>query len=402
VNPSLFSRTSFSLAVALLTLPSAVRADEAADRLAKFREAAEKGDAEAQFQVGRSYFWAQGEKRNDAVAAEWFRKAAEQGHAKAQNNLGYMYVEGRGVKPDKQEAAKWLSLAAEQGPGMAQDDLGVMFSNGQGVPKDLVQAEKWYRKAAGQGLPEAFWHLGELCYFGGEGVKLDYAEAEKWLLKAAANGKVAARNMLGVIKEQGFVRPRDLTAAAKEFELAAVAGNAKAQANLGRLYYTGQGVERNLARAWQWLTLAANQGEVGAKNYLRDTGDTFSAADLAAGQQLVEAFRPGGPVGTGPVGGGGGAASGAVQDLSAIAQELITKAEQGDVKAQQNLGRMYFHGRGVERDLAKSWQWLSLAASQGDPTAQSFFREIKTTVPADLAAKGEELADAVRQRQAKK
>lgn len=401
MNPSLFSRSSFSLVAALLSLPLAVRADEAAERLAKLQEAAEKGDAEAQFQVGRSYFWAPSEKRNDALAAEWFRKAAEQGHAKAQNNLGYMYSEGRGVKPDKQEAAKWLSQAAEQGTSAIQDDLGVMFSNGQGVPRDLAQAEKWFRKAAEQGLTEAFWHLGELSYFGGDGVKPNYVEAEKWLTKAASTGKVAARNLLGVIKEQGYVRPRDLEAAAKEFEIGAKAGNPKAQANLGRLYYTGQGVPRDLARAWQWLTLACDEGDAGAKKYLRDLSDTFSLEDVAAGQQLVEAFRTGSPAPTVNPGSRIGV-SPQPQDLSAVAQELIAKAEQGDVPAQQNLGRMYYLGLGVEKDVAKAWQWLSLAAGQGDPTARSFLGEIKSSVPADLAAKGEELANAVRQRQPKK
>ena len=41
----------------------------------------------------------------------WFLQAAERGDASAQFNLGVMYANGTGVGPDSVEAYKWLSLA---------------------------------------------------------------------------------------------------------------------------------------------------------------------------------------------------------------------------------------------------------------------------------------------------
>ncbi|MEI8290559.1 MAG: hypothetical protein WCH99_13905 [Verrucomicrobiota bacterium] len=50
-------------------------------------EAAEKGDAEAQFDLGRRYYEGDGVMTNQAESFNWFRKAGEQGHAEAQYRL---------------------------------------------------------------------------------------------------------------------------------------------------------------------------------------------------------------------------------------------------------------------------------------------------------------------------
>ena len=47
-------------------------------------------------------------------AVVWYRKAAERGNAEAQYNLGEMYRVGRIVRADVTEAVHWLKLAAEQ------------------------------------------------------------------------------------------------------------------------------------------------------------------------------------------------------------------------------------------------------------------------------------------------
>ena len=53
----------------------------------QLQQAAEQGDAEAQFILGSCYEAGDGVKQDKAEAVKWFRKAAEQGHAKAQYNL---------------------------------------------------------------------------------------------------------------------------------------------------------------------------------------------------------------------------------------------------------------------------------------------------------------------------
>jgi TPR repeat protein len=50
-------------------------------------EAAEQGDAEAQFNLGSRYIFGMGVAQDKVKAAEWYRKAAEQGHEAAQKKL---------------------------------------------------------------------------------------------------------------------------------------------------------------------------------------------------------------------------------------------------------------------------------------------------------------------------
>jgi TPR repeat protein len=86
-----------------------------------------------------------------ATAVKQFREAAEQGDAAAQYNLALMYGSGKGVPQDDTEAMKWYSKSAEQGYAYAQYNLSMVYFFGQGVPQDYVAAYKWLILAADQG-----------------------------------------------------------------------------------------------------------------------------------------------------------------------------------------------------------------------------------------------------------
>ena len=65
------------------------------DDLAKLMEAAEQGDAEAQYKAARCYAGGQGVPQDDAEAVMRFRKTADQGDALAQSRLyRYFFVLG--------------------------------------------------------------------------------------------------------------------------------------------------------------------------------------------------------------------------------------------------------------------------------------------------------------------
>jgi len=96
--------------------------------------------------------------QDSAQTREQVQQAAEKGDAKAQSNLGSMYLEGRGVAQDDAEAVKWLRKAAEQGDAKAQYNLGVAYFEGRGVAKDEAEAVKWWRKGSRAGRREAGNH----------------------------------------------------------------------------------------------------------------------------------------------------------------------------------------------------------------------------------------------------
>ena len=88
--------------------PEAAKEDQQ-QRVAKYRKAAQQGDAAAQFIMGLVYFDGRGVAQDDRQAEAWYRKSAEQGYASAQVNLGLMYFFGRGVSKDDQQAVAWFS-----------------------------------------------------------------------------------------------------------------------------------------------------------------------------------------------------------------------------------------------------------------------------------------------------
>lgn len=132
-----------------------VSKEDQQQRIAKFRKAAEQGDAASQFIMGLVYFDGRGVAQDDRQAEAWYRKAAEQGYASAQVNLGLMYFFGRGVTKDDQQAVAWLRKAADKGNAYGQYGLGLVYMVGRGVPKNNELAYFWFLLAGGQGHREA-------------------------------------------------------------------------------------------------------------------------------------------------------------------------------------------------------------------------------------------------------
>ncbi len=77
------------------------------------------------------------------------RERASKGDAEAQFTLGKNYEAGRGgLKKDYEQASAWYRLAAEQGDPYAQASLGLLYRFGKGVQRDLVQAYMWLEVSA--------------------------------------------------------------------------------------------------------------------------------------------------------------------------------------------------------------------------------------------------------------
>ena len=68
---------------------------------------------------GDRYFYGRDVEQDYAKAMEWYRKAGERGQADAQYNVGVLYENGWGVAKDIDQAKVWYQKAAEQGDGFA-------------------------------------------------------------------------------------------------------------------------------------------------------------------------------------------------------------------------------------------------------------------------------------------
>lgn len=123
-----------------------------------WRPAAEKGDPDAQFNLGQMYKLGTGVPADLAEAEKWYRLAALQGHALAEANYGMVLFEN-----GKREAAvPWLERAVLHGEPRAQYLLGVMLFNGDGVAKNWVRAYALMLRAADSGLDAATRTLAQM------------------------------------------------------------------------------------------------------------------------------------------------------------------------------------------------------------------------------------------------
>ena len=84
-----------------------------------------------------------GVEKDSKQAAHWYRMAADKGHAEAQFNLAQLYASGDGVKKDDEQAARWVSASATQGYAPAMAELGQRYSEGRGVTQDNKRAYFW-------------------------------------------------------------------------------------------------------------------------------------------------------------------------------------------------------------------------------------------------------------------
>src|SRR3954453_11487028 len=126
------------------------RADYAA-AVAIWRPLAEKGDADAEFNLGQAYRLGRGVATNLAAAKTWFERAAAQGHVDAQTTLGLLLFQNG----DQAAGLKWLKKAADQGEPRALLVYGTALVNGDSVTQNPVLGYAFVSRAAAQGLEPA-------------------------------------------------------------------------------------------------------------------------------------------------------------------------------------------------------------------------------------------------------
>jgi TPR repeat protein len=162
--------------------------------IARYKRAAELGNALAQAILGDLYSNGELVKADYEQAVKWYRMAADQGQRDGQFGLAARYILGQGVPADQNEAFRWFQAAADQGHADAQYDLATMYETGQGTSPDLPQAVHYYQLAAEQGVVKSQYRLGILLAKS-ESIERDRVAAFKWLM-LAQDSVSAARSAL--------------------------------------------------------------------------------------------------------------------------------------------------------------------------------------------------------------
>lgn len=217
------------------------------------QQAADSGDAPAQFHLSVMYAMGWGVGKNEAESLKWLQASVKQGYPPAEYALGSHYAAGAGVPQDNETAQRLLVQSAEHGLLLAQMLLGRAYEAGYpdlGIAKDMPKAVHWYRQAAAQ-CASCQYELWRIHFFG-RGVDKDY------------------------------------TVAAGHLQKAAQAGLPKAQMQLAFRYDDGQGVPKDDVKAYMWFFIAAKGGDPSARKALPLFARRISRSQAAEARTMAE------------------------------------------------------------------------------------------------------------------
>lgn len=188
------------------------------------------------------------------------RARAIAGDLAAQTELGVAYESDLGHTPDFLKVLECDTDPQVRGPYVGAYWTG-FITYPRCLPHDYPQAIRWLRAAASRGYAPAERQLG-LLYEQDYGVPVDYPVAFSLLHAAARQGDKAAGDALLLMYEHGHgpsaafpdVLAKILRSAADPRDPLQI----PAQAALGMMYATGQGVPQDYATSETWFSVAFN------------------------------------------------------------------------------------------------------------------------------------------------
>jgi len=391
-----------------------------------FSKAAAQGNANSIYELGLCYLEASGVAKNEKKGLELIRKAADGGCGEAIEYLSKLKASDEAAAVAKQEKErvkkeKAVAKAAQEKSRQEQDaakalelyNLGVSHNRGiNGCPKDPKLCVDYLTKSAALGNANAQYDLSTWYTFINDTVDLDFAKAVELLQKAATAGHVQAQARLGTgyatgryrlpidhVKAFGLLRDSaeisndpdalnclacyyssdsiskvvkaDDMKAAFLFAKAAELGNEKAQFNLGQANWYGQmGMTKNVEKAKQWLSKAAEKDLVEAVKMLSGQMSDDDGKKLA--RKLL--FKTGSPEENFALGIRFVFwSNSAIMRSTGIAQ-IEKAAEQGHVRSQYWMGHLkigsYEKNLCLPQDSAAAARWYKEAADNGHRIAQ--------------------------------
>lgn len=165
-----------------------------------FEKAAELGNADALYGLGKLYLKPEFSGYDPAKAAEYLERAAEKDNAFAKYQLGKLLCQGELVPKDIARGLPMVEELAEAGVTFASYIAGKVYLKEEGW-KDIKKAILYFRQAAEDGNSFAEYQLGKIYYFG-NGVRVDQEKGLEYLKKAASHGNEYGANLLQTIQHQ--------------------------------------------------------------------------------------------------------------------------------------------------------------------------------------------------------
>ena len=155
-------------------------------------ELAEKGNAQAQYNLGMMLNNGIGTSKNPSLALQWFEKSAQAGDPLAAYKLG-CYYGGQfkdAVAVNMEKALQYKLIAAIAGYSLAQHDVANIY----GQRNRFSDAVTWWEAAAKQGNPMSLYNLA-VTYKDGKVVAKDNVRGYAYfkISKIISEGKVSEK-----------------------------------------------------------------------------------------------------------------------------------------------------------------------------------------------------------------
>ena len=145
------------------------------------------------------YFYKQKKKYNQAMKC--FVSASEKGNRQANTEIGLLYEFGLGVDKNSEKAIEYY-LQSGTNKGLVYNNLGVKFYEGKGVTLDLNKAFDLFFKAYKFKDAMAYKNLAR-CYFEGKGVEINYQKGLEILKEGMNNNSGASYVEMSRIYKEG-------------------------------------------------------------------------------------------------------------------------------------------------------------------------------------------------------
>lgn len=295
----------------------------------------EQTDASTLIRIGWMYRYGEGLEADYQKAAFYFSKAAKAGHAWSQFNLADLYRDGGGnFTQDTEKAYMWYLLAQKGGyertnrrledisREMTADQIARATKAAKESPyqprksddkilaKTLLEAKDMFQreylrernKAVGErrfsGKAEPVRSAGDMFdewYDILVGIPsymktvLETKKERQWSTidknptrKAPENVSIAKYYRYGEKLEARY------TEAAKKFEKAALKGDPSSAANLGFLYYFGNGVPLDILKSHMWFNLATQSGVSRAHFLIAQVEDRMTPEQIEAAKHMAD------------------------------------------------------------------------------------------------------------------
>ena len=244
--------------------------------LAKFEEAARKGNAQAQAYLGFFYLRGTGVAANAGKAFSLFRQSSGKNDVLGDFGYGWCLYNGVGTAAAPAKAIVYLQNAANAGNSDAMLLLSDAYRNGKGVKADPAAALGLLRRAAAAGNASALLEMGK-AYAAGVLVDRNAVEAVRFFTAAANAGSNNAKVELARCCLSGSGVDQDADEAKKYLDAAAAANNVNALILYSELYAAGNGVEKSDAMALEYLERAVRidpaKGNLALAHYFSDKDD---------------------------------------------------------------------------------------------------------------------------------